>query len=395
MDEFSTMDLGKYNEELASYQQSMNTTMDNFRIAQAALNGETDEFNDKIKTSLTSLAQPIVASGIDNSLSNIKTKLSEQASLKYNQAKEAIKKRFFDEAEKAKAQADDLVDKATARVTGQFPGNPTARSKITGNIVDRINAMEDANVPEIKPEPTETETTTDGADAQANVEEETAKAEEREESGILGEEDIVDDENVSRLASSRFVGSSKFADETEPLFQSLQDDAKERVMINSMEHPLFNQGATQPSQVGQNQAIIDHYTRAEASDEQNISTQSTQEGQEGIQDRVAQTSDGQTDGAASAIEQEGQQGSQEALKNAQQTAKVTGDAVETTEEAMTTASETVDGIAGAEAGVNPVADAAAVGLGLGMFFTGLFAKKQEDALPPPSVPLESFSIGKL
>ena len=64
-----------------------------------------------------------------------------------------------------------------------------------------------------------------------------------------------------------------------------------------------------------------------------------------------------------------------------------------TDSALAAAGATADTAAAAEGGLNPIADLAALGVGLGMLFTGLFAKKHKHTVPPPPAATPTFSFG--
>jgi hypothetical protein len=84
--------------------------------------------------------------------------------------------------------------------------------------------------------------------------------------------------------------------------------------------------------------------------------------------------EGATDGAATAVEK---------------TAKAGKDL----EDGLKTASSVADDAAAGEAGTDPIADAAAVGLGLAMVFTGMFAKKHIPQVAPPPLVNPSVQFG--
>jgi len=64
-----------------------------------------------------------------------------------------------------------------------------------------------------------------------------------------------------------------------------------------------------------------------------------------------------------------------------------------TDTGLATASAVADTTAVAEGGANPIADVVALGLGLGMMFTGLFAKKHAKTVSPPPANTPTFSFG--
>jgi len=64
-----------------------------------------------------------------------------------------------------------------------------------------------------------------------------------------------------------------------------------------------------------------------------------------------------------------------------------------TDSALAAAGATADAAAAGEGGMNPIADLAALGIGLGMLFTGLFAKKHKHTVPPPPAATPTFSFG--
>ncbi len=82
--------------------------------------------------------------------------------------------------------------------------------------------------------------------------------------------------------------------------------------------------------------------------------------------------EGATDGAATAVEKSVKAGKD-------------------LEDGLKTASSVADDAAAGEGGADPIADAAAVGLGLAMVFTGMFAKKHIPQGPPPP-PLVNPSV---
>lgn len=64
-----------------------------------------------------------------------------------------------------------------------------------------------------------------------------------------------------------------------------------------------------------------------------------------------------------------------------------------TDSALAAAGAAADTAAAAEGGMNPIADLAALGVGLGMLFTGLFAHKHKHTVPPPPAATPTFSFG--
>ncbi len=84
--------------------------------------------------------------------------------------------------------------------------------------------------------------------------------------------------------------------------------------------------------------------------------------------------EGATDGAATAVEKSVKAGKD-------------------LEDGLKTASSVADDAAAGEAGTDPIADAAAVGLGLAMVFTGMFAKKHIPQVAPPPLVNPSVQFG--
>ena len=123
---------------------------------------------------------------------------------------------------------------------------------------------------------------------------------------------------------------------------------------------------------------------------------------EAVTDAADDAIEGATSGAKAAA-----QGASEAAENVAKAAASTAEDAGT--EAVTTAATAAEGAASdsalaaagaaadtaaaAEGGMNPIADLAALGVGLGMLFTGLFAKKHKHTVPPPPAATPTFSFG--
>ena len=84
--------------------------------------------------------------------------------------------------------------------------------------------------------------------------------------------------------------------------------------------------------------------------------------------------EGASDGAAAAVEKSAKAGKD-------------------LEDGLKTASSVADDAAAGEGGADPIADAAAVGLGLAMVFTGMFAKKHLPQVAPPPLVNPSVQFG--
>lgn len=112
--------------------------------------------------------------------------------------------------------------------------------------------------------------------------------------------------------------------------------------------------------------------------------------------------EGGTEGAK-AVADAGKDAAEDAGKAAASTGEEAGTEAATTaaeagtgaaaDSGLAAAGATADAAAAGEGGMNPIADLAALGIGLGMLFTGLFAKKHAHTVKPPPAALPTFSFG--
>ena len=127
------------------------------------------------------------------------------------------------------------------------------------------------------------------------------------------------------------------------------------------------------------------YTPEGAEEAQRLASRGVQQSvNTAVQDIADKGVEGATDGAKVAGKAVAEDAGKVILKEGEDEAVSTGVKV-----AASVATDT----AVAEGGLNPVADLASVGLGLGMLFTGLFAKKHLHETPPPPAVNPSVQFG--
>ena len=330
--DFGSMDMSSYNDALNNYQSSLNSALDSVADANATAQEKVQKFNEAIQGSFTAISGPVLAKGFGKTLQNVKSAISKKAGQVADDMKTAAKEKGEELLEGAKTKVNDLKDAVQNKASGQTESeNPVQgdAAESTG-IDDQIAANEQVfNNPAFDPD--------------AAIDE-------------------VAETNIDDAFEAGQAGST--LEDVAPGFRVLADVTRE----------------------GQQAADTVANT---------------------IQASSEQASEAATEAASSAAES----ASQAAGEAASQVASVGGDVTDAVATAASTASEgaaavsgavegglaaateTAGAVAASGGGLNVVADLAVLGTGLGLLFTGLFAKKHAHTEKPPPAANPTFSFG--